>query len=72
VQLKIRVKSNGTTSPARDRLIATFEDLDKLAKEIARDVKTWAGRVPLRKQGSSYGLALIAEWVEPTPTKKKR
>ncbi len=72
MQLRIRIRTNNKLHGERDRIMGSFHDLDRLATEVARDVKLWVRQVPLRKQASSYGLAVTAEWVEPVAPKKKR
>ncbi len=71
--MQLRIVKHGSASHQGrgNHVITSFSDLDALAREVARDVKTWAGRVPLRKQGSTFVLRLTASWGEPE-TKKKR
>ena len=72
MQLRIRKGHPAFPKSASNHMIATFKDLDALALEVARDVKTWARQVPVRKQSSRFILHLVAEWTEPAPAKKRK
>ncbi len=72
--MKLRIRKHSSVSKGQpvNHLIGSFTDLDSLAREVARDVKTWARQVPLRKQYSRFTLELFAEWTEPAKTKKPK
>ena len=72
MQLRIRKSSSLGPASVGNHTVTTFDQLDALAREVARDVKTWARQVPLRKQGSQFTLKLFAEWTEPAPVKKRK
>lgn len=44
--------------------IATFDDQDKFAAQLARTVKRWLRTVPVRKAPSRLAIRLQAEWTE--------
>lgn len=71
MQLRIIRSSSSRLSGETHYTIGSFSDFDALGRDIARDVKTWAKGVPLRKQGSRLTLHLDASWTERETKKKK-